>query len=69
MYDGFGKLPGFTAVKQDGLYVGVENPYFGASRNMHSMIDIKFGNIFQVSKLCEVKSPMFSIPHTKGGGR
>jgi hypothetical protein len=31
MYDGFGKLPGFTAVKQDGLYVGVENPYFGAS--------------------------------------
>jgi hypothetical protein len=25
----FGKLPGFTAVKQDGLYVGVEDPYFG----------------------------------------
>jgi hypothetical protein len=27
--DAFGKLPGFTAVKQDGLYVGVEDPYFG----------------------------------------
>jgi hypothetical protein len=26
MNDGFGKLPGFTAVKQDGLYVSVENP-------------------------------------------
>jgi hypothetical protein len=25
----FGKLPGFTAVKQDGLYVGVKDPYFG----------------------------------------
>jgi hypothetical protein len=30
MYDGFGKLPGFTAVKQDGLNFSVENPYFGA---------------------------------------
>jgi hypothetical protein len=30
MYNGFGKLPGFRAVKQDGLYVSVENPYFGA---------------------------------------
>jgi hypothetical protein len=30
MYDGFGKLPGFTVVKQDGLHVSVENPYFGA---------------------------------------
>jgi hypothetical protein len=30
MNDGFGKLPGFTAVKQDRLYVSVENPYFGA---------------------------------------
>jgi len=29
MYDGFSKLPGFTAVKQDGLYVGIEDPYFG----------------------------------------
>jgi len=29
MYDGFSELPGFTAVKQDGLYVGIEEPYFG----------------------------------------
>ena len=29
MYDGFSKLPDFTAVKQDGLYVGTEDPYFG----------------------------------------
>ena len=29
------------------------------SKNMHGMIDTKFANIlvFQVSKLCEVKSP------------
>jgi hypothetical protein len=27
--DDFGKLPGFTAVKQDGLYIGVGDPYFG----------------------------------------
>ena len=27
--DGFSKLPGFTAIKQDGLYVGIEDPYFG----------------------------------------
>jgi len=26
MYDGFSKLPGFTAVKQDGLYIGIEDP-------------------------------------------
>jgi len=32
MYDGFGKLPGFTAVKQDRLYVGIEDPYFGVIR-------------------------------------
>ena len=32
MYDGFSKLPGFTAVKQDGLYVGIEDPYFGFRR-------------------------------------
>ena len=29
MYDGFNKLRGFTAVQQDGLYVGIEDPYFG----------------------------------------
>jgi len=28
MYDGFSKLPGFTAVKQDGLYVDIEDSYF-----------------------------------------
>jgi hypothetical protein len=32
MYDGFSKLPGFTAIKQDGLYVGIEDPYFGVIR-------------------------------------
>jgi len=32
MYDGLSKLPGFTAVKQDGLYVGIEDPYFGVIR-------------------------------------
>jgi hypothetical protein len=35
------------------------------SNNMHDMINIKFENIFQGSKLCEVKSAMFSIPHTE----
>ena len=25
MYDGFSKLPGFTAIKQDGLYIGIED--------------------------------------------
>jgi len=29
MYDGFSELPGFTDVKQDGLYVGTEDPDFG----------------------------------------
>jgi len=29
MYDGFSKLPGLTTVKQDGLYIGIEDPYFG----------------------------------------
>ena len=29
MYDGFGELPGFTAVKQNGLYIGIEDPDFG----------------------------------------
>jgi len=32
MYDGFGKLPDFTAIKQDRLYVGIEDPYFGVVR-------------------------------------
>jgi hypothetical protein len=32
MYDGFSKLPGCTAIKQDGLYVGIEDPYFGVIR-------------------------------------
>jgi hypothetical protein len=32
MYDGFSKLPGFTAIKQDGLYVGIEDPYFSVIR-------------------------------------
>jgi hypothetical protein len=29
MYDGFSELPGFTAVKQNGLYIGIEDPDFG----------------------------------------
>jgi hypothetical protein len=29
MYDGYGELPGCTAVKQNGLYVGIEDPDFG----------------------------------------
>jgi len=29
MYDDFSKLPGFAAVKQDGLHVGIEDPYLG----------------------------------------
>ena len=32
MYDGFGELPGFTAVKQNGLYFGTEDPDFGVIR-------------------------------------
>jgi hypothetical protein len=32
MYDGFGELAGFTAVKQNGLYIGTENPDFGVVR-------------------------------------
>jgi hypothetical protein len=32
MYDGFSELPGFTAVKQDELCVGIEDPYFGVIR-------------------------------------
>jgi hypothetical protein len=32
MYDGFSKLPGFTAIKQDGLYIGIDDPYFGVNR-------------------------------------
>jgi len=34
------------------------------SNNMYGMIYIKFENIFQVSKLCEVKSSMSSVPGT-----
>jgi len=26
MYDGFSELPGFTAIKQNGLYIGIEDP-------------------------------------------
>ena len=29
MYDGFNELPGCTAVRQNGLYVGIEDPDFG----------------------------------------
>ena len=29
MYDGFSELPGFTTVKQNGLYSGIEDPDFG----------------------------------------
>jgi hypothetical protein len=29
MYDGFSELPGCTAVKQNGLYIGIEDPDFG----------------------------------------
>ena len=29
MHDGFSDLPGFTAVKQDGLHIGIEDPDFG----------------------------------------
>ena len=29
MYDGFSELLRFTAVKQDGLYIGIEDPDFG----------------------------------------
>ena len=32
MYDGFSKLPGFTAIKQDGLCVGIQDPYVGVIR-------------------------------------
>ena len=32
MYDGFGELPGFTALKQNGLYIGNEDPDFGVIR-------------------------------------
>ena len=28
IYDGFGELPGYTAVKQNGLYIGIEDPDF-----------------------------------------
>jgi hypothetical protein len=28
MYNSFGELPGFTAVKQNGLHVGIEDSYF-----------------------------------------
>ena len=29
MYDGFSELPGFTAAKQNGLYILIEDPDFG----------------------------------------
>lgn len=29
MHDGFSELPGFTAIKQNGLYIGIEDPAFG----------------------------------------
>ena len=32
MYDGFSKLLGFTAIKQDRLYIGIEDPCFGVIR-------------------------------------
>ena len=32
MYDGFSELPGFTAVKQKELYIGIEDPDFGVVR-------------------------------------
>ena len=31
MYDDFSELPGFTAVKQNGLYIGIEDPDFGVT--------------------------------------
>ena len=41
MYDGFGELPGCTAVKQDGLYIGTEDPDFGVvicPTNAHKLL-------------------------------
>ena len=32
IYDSFSKIPGFTAVNQDGIYVGIEDLYFGVIR-------------------------------------
>ena len=29
IYGGFGELPGCTAVKQDGIWIGIEDPDFG----------------------------------------
>ena len=29
MYDGFSELPGCTGLKQNGLYIGIEDPDFG----------------------------------------
>jgi hypothetical protein len=34
MHDGFSELPGFTAVKHDGLYIGTEDPDFGVVGSM-----------------------------------
>jgi hypothetical protein len=35
MYNSFGELPGFTAVKQNGLHVGVEDSYFSVVENLN----------------------------------
>jgi len=33
MCDGFSELPGFTAIKQNGLHIGIEDPDFGGFSN------------------------------------
>jgi hypothetical protein len=44
MYNSFGELPGFTAVNQNGLHVGVEDSYFsvvGIRRSARSYATVK----------------------------
>jgi hypothetical protein len=62
MYNSFGELPGFTAVKQNGLHVGVEDSYFSVvgswahsrpkhveKRNRHTKkIMHQFGFIYKI---------------------
>jgi hypothetical protein len=42
MYDGFSKLPVFRAIKQGGLYVGIEDPYFGVLQTFRDTKSVHF---------------------------
>jgi hypothetical protein len=56
MYNSFGKLPGFTAVKQNGLHVGVEDSYF----SVVGLVVLADGNrqIYEYQMKCNSQTPI-----------